>query len=139
MNRIYLYLKWTTLYFGIVLNKQKSFHVLSISNLLIKDVVLELAFAQSIKCIPSHIFPIVTMLISPIWHIFEFQQNLHTWFHTVHFIGHKMYYLHIAGSLGTSVFDVDAFLVGASGGVYALLAAHLANILLVSFTSTYSL
>jgi rhomboid-related protein 1/2/3 len=29
------------------------------------------------------------------------------------------------------VFDVDAFLVGASGGVYALLAAHLANILLV--------
>lgn len=37
-----------------------------------------------------------------------------------------------AGSLGTSVFDMDAFLVGASGGVYALLAAHLANILLVS-------
>ncbi|ELU08332.1 hypothetical protein CAPTEDRAFT_138117, partial [Capitella teleta] len=36
----------------------------------------------------------------------------------------------LAGSLGTSVFDVDAFLVGASGGVYALLAAHLANILL---------
>ena len=36
------------------------------------------------------------------------------------------------GSLGTSVFDKDAFLVGASGGVYALLAAHLANILLVS-------
>ncbi|KAK6170629.1 hypothetical protein SNE40_018979 [Patella caerulea] len=36
----------------------------------------------------------------------------------------------LAGSLGTSVFDIDAFLVGASGGVYALLAAHLANILL---------
>ncbi|KAL5017963.1 hypothetical protein ScPMuIL_003685 [Solemya velum] len=36
----------------------------------------------------------------------------------------------LAGSLGTSVFDVNAFLVGASGGVYALLAAHLANILL---------
>ncbi|XP_041364745.1 rhomboid-related protein 3-like [Gigantopelta aegis] len=36
----------------------------------------------------------------------------------------------VAGSLGTSVFDMDAFLVGASGGVYALLAAHLANILL---------
>ncbi|XP_046549957.1 rhomboid-related protein 2-like [Haliotis rubra] len=36
----------------------------------------------------------------------------------------------LAGSLGTSVFDMDAFLVGASGGVYALLAAHLANILL---------
>nr|KAG5714618.1 hypothetical protein BaRGS_000106 [Batillaria attramentaria] len=36
----------------------------------------------------------------------------------------------LAGSLGTSVFDMNAFLVGASGGVYALLAAHLANILL---------
>lgn len=36
----------------------------------------------------------------------------------------------LAGSLGTSVFDLDAYLVGASGGVYALLAAHLANILL---------
>ena len=38
----------------------------------------------------------------------------------------------VPGSLGTSVFDMDAVLVGASGGVYALLAAHLANILLVS-------
>jgi len=37
-----------------------------------------------------------------------------------------------SGSLGTSVFDSDVSLVGASGGVYALLAAHLANILLVS-------
>ena len=37
-----------------------------------------------------------------------------------------------AGSLGTSVFDMNAVLVGASGGVYALLAAHVANILLVS-------
>ncbi|XP_005101581.2 rhomboid-related protein 3 [Aplysia californica] len=36
----------------------------------------------------------------------------------------------LAGSLGTSVFDMDAFLVGSSGGVYALLAAHLANVLL---------
>lgn len=36
----------------------------------------------------------------------------------------------IAGSLGTSVFDTDVYLVGASGGVYALLAAHLANVLL---------
>ena len=35
------------------------------------------------------------------------------------------------GSLGTSVFDTDVYLVGASGGVYALLAAHLANVLLV--------
>ncbi|XP_057657115.1 protein rhomboid-like [Diorhabda carinulata] len=36
----------------------------------------------------------------------------------------------VAGSLGTSVFDNDVYLVGASGGVYALLAAHLANVLL---------
>jgi hypothetical protein len=36
-----------------------------------------------------------------------------------------------AGSLGTSVFDTEVYLVGASGGVYALLAAHLANVLLV--------
>ncbi|XP_055336563.1 protein rhomboid-like [Paramacrobiotus metropolitanus] len=36
----------------------------------------------------------------------------------------------LAGSLGTSVFDPDVYLVGASGGVYALLSAHLANILL---------
>ncbi|CAD7082036.1 unnamed protein product [Hermetia illucens] len=35
-----------------------------------------------------------------------------------------------AGSLGTSVVDAEVYLVGASGGVYALLAAHLANILL---------
>lgn len=38
--------------------------------------------------------------------------------------------LMFAGSLGTSVFDTDVYLVGASGGVYALLAAHLANVLL---------
>ena len=38
----------------------------------------------------------------------------------------------LSGSLGTSIFDTNAFLVGASGGVYALLAGHLANILLVS-------
>ncbi|XP_058804831.1 protein rhomboid isoform X3 [Phymastichus coffea] len=36
----------------------------------------------------------------------------------------------LAGSLGTSVFDTDVCLVGASGGVYALLAAHLANVML---------
>lgn len=40
--------------------------------------------------------------------------------------------MYFAGSLGTSVFDTDVYLVGASGGVYALLAAHLANVLLVS-------
>lgn len=28
------------------------------------------------------------------------------------------------------MFDTDVYLVGASGGVYALLAAHLANVLL---------
>ncbi|RWS05412.1 protein rhomboid-like protein, partial [Dinothrombium tinctorium] len=36
----------------------------------------------------------------------------------------------LAGSLGTSVFDPEVYLVGASGGVYALLAAHLANVVL---------
>lgn len=36
----------------------------------------------------------------------------------------------LAGSLGASVFDRNAILVGASGGVYALLASHLANVLL---------
>ena len=42
----------------------------------------------------------------------------------------------LAGSLGTSVFDTEVYLVGASGGVYALLAAHLANVLLVSSCSS---
>lgn len=36
----------------------------------------------------------------------------------------------LAGSLNTSIFDSNAYLVGSSGGVYALLAAHLANIML---------
>ncbi|KAF0300919.1 Protein rhomboid [Amphibalanus amphitrite] len=38
----------------------------------------------------------------------------------------------LAGSLGTSVCDAgrQVYLVGASGGVYALLAAHIANVLL---------
>ena len=36
----------------------------------------------------------------------------------------------LAGSLATSVFDPNCYLVGASGGVYALLAAHLSNVLL---------
>ncbi|XP_055912787.1 protein rhomboid [Eupeodes corollae] len=35
-----------------------------------------------------------------------------------------------AGSLGTSVVESEVYLVGASGGVYALLAASLANLLL---------
>jgi len=37
-----------------------------------------------------------------------------------------------AGSVATSVFDSDAVLVGASGGVYALIAAHLPSVFLVS-------
>jgi len=36
----------------------------------------------------------------------------------------------VAGSLGTSIFDSSAYLIGSSGGVYSLLAAHLANIML---------
>lgn len=36
----------------------------------------------------------------------------------------------LAGSLGTSVVDSEVYLVGASGGVYALLAAQLASVLL---------
>lgn len=38
----------------------------------------------------------------------------------------------IAGSLVTSITDPTVYLAGASGGVYALLTAHLANIFLVS-------
>uniref|UniRef100_A0A914XP94 rhomboid protease n=1 Tax=Plectus sambesii TaxID=2011161 RepID=A0A914XP94_9BILA len=36
----------------------------------------------------------------------------------------------VAGSLAASVFDPDVYLVGGSGGVYALLAAHVANVFL---------
>lgn len=36
----------------------------------------------------------------------------------------------LAGSLGSSVFSANAFLCGASGGVYALAAAHIASIAL---------
>ncbi|KAL9902253.1 protein rhomboid-like isoform X2 [Glossina fuscipes] len=36
----------------------------------------------------------------------------------------------LAGSLGTSVIDSKVYLVGASGGVYALLAAQLANVMI---------
>ena len=36
----------------------------------------------------------------------------------------------LAGSLASSMLDAHVYLVGASGGVYALLAAHLANVLL---------
>ena len=36
-----------------------------------------------------------------------------------------------AGSLGTSVADPTVYLAGASGGVYALLLAHIASLMLV--------
>jgi len=38
----------------------------------------------------------------------------------------------LAGSLGTSVTDPTVYLAGASGGVYALITAHLATICMVS-------
>uniref|UniRef100_A0A5S6QGZ0 Rhomboid domain-containing protein n=1 Tax=Trichuris muris TaxID=70415 RepID=A0A5S6QGZ0_TRIMR len=38
----------------------------------------------------------------------------------------------LAGSLATSIFSRDAYLVGASGGVYALMAAHVAHVLMNS-------
>ena len=36
----------------------------------------------------------------------------------------------ISGSLATSVFDQTVFLAGASGGCYALIAAHLATLII---------
>lgn len=36
-----------------------------------------------------------------------------------------------SGSLFTSVVDPDVYLAGASGGVYSLLAAHIATIIMV--------
>lgn len=39
-------------------------------------------------------------------------------------------YLH-SGSLAHSLVDSDAYLAGASGGVYAMIAAHLANLVVV--------
>lgn len=36
----------------------------------------------------------------------------------------------IAGSLAASMFDPHSYLVGASGGCYALIAAHLANVII---------
>lgn len=38
----------------------------------------------------------------------------------------------VAGSLAVSVADMRAPVVGSSGGVYALVSAHLANIVMVS-------
>jgi membrane associated rhomboid family serine protease len=39
----------------------------------------------------------------------------------------------VAGSLGTSVTDPYVYLAGASGGVYAIITAHLATIIMVYF------
>ena len=38
----------------------------------------------------------------------------------------------VLGSLSTCVFDKDGILVGASGGGYAMMTGHLADILLVN-------
>lgn len=38
----------------------------------------------------------------------------------------------VAGSLGTSVSDPTVYLAGASGGVYAIMTAHVATIIMVS-------
>lgn len=37
----------------------------------------------------------------------------------------------LAGAMGTSIANPDVFLAGASGGVYALITAHIATIILV--------
>lgn len=37
----------------------------------------------------------------------------------------------LAGSMGTSIFSPRVFLAGASGGVYALITAHIATIIMV--------
>lgn len=39
----------------------------------------------------------------------------------------------LAGSLATSIVDPTVYLAGASGGVYALITAHVATIIIVSF------
>lgn len=38
----------------------------------------------------------------------------------------------LAGSLATSIADPSVYLAGASGGVYALITAHVATIIIVS-------
>ena len=45
----------------------------------------------------------------------------------------------IAGSLGTSITDPSVYLAGASGGVYALLLAHLASVILVMTMSEFTI
>lgn len=50
--------------------------------------------------------------------------------HILFFLMCNLYKTTFVVVVGTSVFDPDVYLVGASGGVYALLAAHLANVML---------
>jgi len=45
----------------------------------------------------------------------------------------------ITGSLCTSVFDPRTFVVGASGGCYALIGAQFATVIMVSVYSGYPL
>ena len=40
-----------------------------------------------------------------------------------------------AGSLGSSIFDKETYLVGASGGSYALVGAHFAIVIMVLFSN----
>jgi rhomboid-related protein 1/2/3 len=44
----------------------------------------------------------------------------------------------IAGSLATSISDPKVFLAGASGGVYALITAHMATVIMVITKTTLS-
>ncbi|CAG2054774.1 unnamed protein product [Timema podura] len=41
----------------------------------------------------------------------------------------------VAGSLGTSISDPRVFLAGASGGVYALITAHVASIIMIGYAA----
>lgn len=43
----------------------------------------------------------------------------------------------LAGSLGTSISDPGVYLAGASGGVYAVMTAHVATIIMVKRTTIY--
>lgn len=40
----------------------------------------------------------------------------------------------VAGSLGTSITDPSVKLAGASGGVYAIITAHIASVIMVRYT-----
>ncbi|KAG5682476.1 hypothetical protein PVAND_011827 [Polypedilum vanderplanki] len=119
------------------------FHV--INNKDEKPFVKKIAECIAIKMLPHH----RDHKKYEIWR-FLFYMLLHAgWFHLIFnlivqvLIGAPLEMVHgsvriaciylsgvLAGSLSTSIFDTNAYLVGSSGGVYALLAAHLANIML---------